>query len=91
MKPEDLRYEDFKWKKGMLYLDKEFVRVSYRQDMDNSDLYWLMTDRGESEYSYNKSRVKDNGVKIALEDMRKGTVHKGIRRALVRLNSSMAR
>lgn len=82
MKIEDIRYEDFKWDKGMLYLGKEYVGVSYRQDIDNHKLYWLMTDLGESAYPYNETRVKDNGVRTCMEDNLKGPVHKGYRRYL---------
>lgn len=81
MKPEDWRYEDFHWKNGMLYLKKEYIGVSLIPHPEYPDMYYIMTDLGESDDFYNKTHAKDNGIKLAMEDIQKGTVHKGIRRA----------
>lgn len=73
-KPEDLRYEDFKWKKGQLFLKDKYTGVSLREDPVHKGLFYITTPSGESNYPYNETRAKDNGINITIEDMRKGTV-----------------
>lgn len=66
----------------MLYLGQEYVGVSLDSDLDHPKLYYIMTDKGESQDKYNLTRAKDNGIRTFMEDMQKGGVHRGLRRYL---------